>query len=131
MKLLISFLNQIKYILGYGFSSPHGIPSGIDQRVLKADYTWYSYSGLTEIQRYYVLEALILSKEGTTSFNTITSRFATTYIPRKIPGYKWNVAVIKTYDSLLGQYSPNSLRGIINYDGIVYNIVAANATTCV
>jgi len=121
----------MKYILGYGLSNTIGNSAGIDQRVLKADYIWHSSTGLTEIQRLYILEALINSKEGTTSFNTIASRFATIYIPSRIPGYKWNVAVIKTYDSLLGQYSSNSLRGLITFDGILYNIVAANATTCI
>jgi hypothetical protein len=121
----------MKYVLGYGLSNTIGIPAGVDQRVVKANYNWYWYTGLTEIQRLYILEALILSQDGTTSFDTIASRFATLYIPRRIPGYKWNIAVIKSYDSLLGRYSLNSLRGLISLDGILYNIAAANATTCI
>jgi hypothetical protein len=41
----------MKYVLGYGLSNTIGIPAGVDQRVVKANYNWYWYTGVRFINR--------------------------------------------------------------------------------
>jgi hypothetical protein len=104
-----------------------GVPAGVDQKVTRSDHEWYATYNLTELQRYYIIDSLIKSKEGSTSVSTTASRFAATYIHQKIPGYYWSVVVAKTRESVSGYYVPYQTDYVFAFfrlDGDVYSAYA-------
>jgi hypothetical protein len=113
------------YVLVCAHSNTIGVPADVNQKVARLNYEWFESSNVDDAQKFYILDSLIKSIENSVSAWGIAYEFTNTHINQKIPGYFWNLAIVKTRESVLGWYVQNRtnyIYSLLRFDSNLFYI---------